>query len=150
MSVSRVLVVSASLLGGCGSEATWGGEVSFFREFFESAGGGFEVLDLQRGEEVETCIVEWESRFVSQPTDCPECQFAFELEYGEPEVEVEVDGACGLWETELAAIPGTRISIGYGGGERLWVLDGERWVARGYAEYAPQEEFVFELEPEDE
>ncbi len=155
----RARLTATALLGallavGCGlgdEQGPWiGGEITMFRGFFERAGGEFFAAELVDGEEVETCIVEWESRFVSQPTDCDACEFAFELEYSEP--EIVLDRSCESYDLDLPSIAGTRLSIGYGGGERLYLREGEAWIPRGEAEHHPDEgelSFAFSTNPAD-
>lgn len=101
-----------------------------------------------RGEQ-ELCIIAWQSHFVSAPDDCEACEFAFELEYGTPDVEVDLD--CSAYDIDLESIAGTRIVIGYGGGDQLWVREGGTWAVGGYAEYSEADsEMGFELGLEEE
>lgn len=124
--------------------SVWFGEIERVDGMLGEGFLEFFAIDIVDGQELESCIITTPLTIVSEPQDCSSCEFAVELEL--TEVEVEVDVGCAEHGIDPASLTGTRIAVGYGGGEELFVREGEEWVLHGFAELLP-EVFVFEYEP---
>ncbi len=105
-----------------------------------SLSGDGELLVIEGG--VETCSILHQVSSLQPLDDCPGCDFAFEIEFSE--VEVEVGDACPI---DPAAIEGMRSKIGFVPPETLMRDAGDGWQEGGFAELA-EGEFIFELELE--
>lgn len=138
-------------LPGDGGEADDGeaddGEAEFIEVVWEGGGvvgtdstynqaWGEAIVAGYDDDDTETllCVVGWSVTMVSALDDCADCEFAFEIEHGEVEVEVDEDGACAEYGIDTASITGQRAQIGYRPGELLEQRDGA-WVPAGEAQY---------------
>lgn len=127
------------------SFAIWSGELERANDVLGDGFLEFFALEVdEQGAELEACTVFMTLTLVSEPQGCGGCQFAAEAEISE--VEVETDVGCANYGIDPASLGGTRIAVGYGGGEELYVRDGEEWIAHGFAELHP-DSFFFEWAP---
>lgn len=117
-------------------EVVWegGGVVTPGSSYDEAWGEAIVVAYGEDDDEVLRCVIGWSDRMVAVVSDCTECEFAFEVEHGEVEVEVDEDGACAEFGLVADAITGRRVRIGYRPGELLEPHDGA-WVLVGEAQY---------------
>lgn len=92
-----------------------------------------EVIDNDRD---PICISGATVTSVVALSTCEECEFAFEVEFTDPEIETDVDGACAQWGGGEADLLGVRVTLGYANGALMRLTDGG-WIAIGDAEYEP-------------
>lgn len=94
--------------------------------------------------DTDHCILVWEFASAT-PTECSECDFAFELTLGAVDVELELaDGECDDW-AELA-VEGQVIALGYAAGS-VYQRNADNWSAVGEGEFtASSGEFYGEIE----
>ncbi len=116
-----------------GIEALWFGSGMLApRERFDGS-GGFAVIEYEGGDSTVLCRVEgaWTSTMLR--FDCADCEFAFELEWSEPAVEIDEDGACLTHGVNPGALPQEPLLLGFGS-DTAWSFDGDLWVEDGYAD----------------
>jgi hypothetical protein len=88
--------------------------------------------------EVDHCFLFWAASSSTPATDCTDCEFAFDVQYSEVEVDVDVDGACAEHGIVAADFEGVQIGLGYRNGEVMVRDDDGTWAAAGEATFDAQ------------
>lgn len=85
---------------------------------------------------VEQCFIFWEYAPDSPPNDtCTECDFAFDLQ--RINVEVDLDKGCSNY-LDVESLNDSTLSIGLSADGELYLNEGAGWEARGEGEFLPE------------
>ncbi len=139
--------------GGDGTETTYTEEDEAFREVWgelEMPGGepeegawGFFNFDPDNG----GVVCEFEGEILdATATDCPDCEFAWEVRLGQVEILEESGAGCaGVPELAWA---GTSVRFGHSDPDTLYADFGSGWERAGYSE-REESSWFFEIGEED-
>lgn len=124
-----------------------GGKVVPGESLMQGWGEAF-VLQYEDNAETVLCAMAWETTMTEVVTTCADCDFAFLVQNGAPEIETNENGACAEYGLDVDAIQGTTVGVGYRMNAVLQEFDGT-WTAVGDAEFDTMTgDFYYEMADE--